>query len=336
VAELKVVKGYAFDDVLLIPKVSDIASRSLIDTSVDLGKGVLLDIPIVSANMKHVTGPKLARTIARLGGLALLHRFDNIETLIFNFNDATDYANKYVNNIGVSVGISEESIDLAKRFIDIGAKILCVDVAHGHHSRVAQAIEKIRKYSDVLLIAGNVATRTGADFLFACGADVIKSGIGNGSTCSTRIETGNGVPQLTALSNIFQENSYKVIADGGIRKGSDVVKSLCFSHCVMLGNLLAGTNESPGEVARGADGKLYKNYAGSSTHKTTHVEGVVGLVPYLGEAGKVIDRLMQGVRSGMSYQGASNLAELRKNPEFVSVSNAGLIESHPHDILLQA
>jgi IMP dehydrogenase len=335
---IDVQKGYTFDDVLLIPKHSQIQSRQNIDTSVDLGRGIKLDIPIVSANMKHVTGVNMAKVIASVGGLAILHRFDSYEKLISNYTEATFSGTQNANHIGASVGVHAPDLELARELINKKIKIICVDVAHGDTDCAGNMVGYIRKMSDdVLIIAGNVASPQGGEWLNRCGADVIKVGVGPGSICTTRTETGNGVPQLTALESVYtrpdhpSQRHYKIIADGGIKTAGDVVKALCFSHCVMIGNLLAGTSESPGAQLIVED-KVYKEYAGSSTHKTSHIEGVTGLVPYKGETRTIIERLMQGIRSGMSYQGAADLGTLRKNPKFVSISHAGLTESLPHDV----
>lgn len=355
---MKIKKGYTFDDVLLVPKHSTIQSRGDVDLSVDLGKGVKLDIPIVSANMKTVTGPVMANTIAELGGLAILHRFS--DTRVQDYKDSLFQEPNYEtknNRIAISVGVQENELNIIDELIPHGLKTVCVDVAHGDHINCINMVEKIsNRYPELLLIAGNVATRKAAERLSLAGADVIKVGVGNGSVCSTRIETGNGVPQLTALESIYSTgevtrelieggefvtyhhnggtNKFKIIADGGTRIAGDLIKGLCFSDCVMLGNLLAGTNEAPGDLVE-VDGRQYKTYVGSSTHKVRHVEGVAGLVPTKGSVAGVIQVLMEGLRSGCSYQGVSNLTDLKKNPEFVEITNAGIIESRPHDILIK-
>lgn len=180
------------------------------------------------------------------------------------------------------------------------------------------------------------------DLTIDCGTHsfIADNAIVHNSICSTRIETGNGVPQMTVLEDIRKSLSYfpelknvKIISDGGISKAGDIVKALCFADAVMIGNLLAGTDQAPGEIIT-QNGLKYKKYAGSSTHKTSHVEGVVGLVPYKGDAKQILKKLMEGVRSGMSYQGARNIKELQKDPQFVEISNSGLVESRPHDVLL--
>lgn len=333
------VRGYTFDDVLLIPKHSDVGSRDLdIDLSVKLPRGLSLKIPLVSANMKTVTGVKMAVTISNLGGLPILHRFDEYPVLISNFEKSLKNSTGL---IGASVGIKDADVDLTSKLYNAGCRVICVDVAHGDHSRVFDFIANIRaKYSNLLIIAGNVVTESGASGLWDAGADIIKIGVGPGSLCTTRVETGNGYPQLSALHNVSygyylprDDNSYPMfIADGGIRSGGDCVKALVFADLVMIGNLFAGTDEAPGEVISGVNFKKYKVYEGSSTHKQKHVEGVVAQVPYKGPVIRQVTKLLDGITSGCSYQGSHNLKELKEDPKFVIVSNSGLRESHPHSV----
>lgn len=344
---MNIIEGLSFDDVLLVPKYSEVATRSKVKTGVKLPKGFFLEIPLVSANMSHVTGPRLAAEIARLGGMGILHRFDTEQNLLNNYKSAVEILQNsnlsgFSLNIGCSVGVKASDYNLASMFIKNGCSIMCVDVAHGHHKMVGEFLKNITpNYPDVLWIAGNVCTIEGAEYLYHCGADVVKLNVGNGSTCSTRIETGNGVPTITVLDNvcnadhIFPRNREPpmFISDGGLRKAGDVCKALAFADLVMIGNMFAGTDESPGGIIS-VDGKQYKQYAGSSTHKKTHVEGVSGLVPYRGSLESVVEKIMQGVRSCCSYQGVDNLEDLKVNPNFVRISNSGLVESHPHDVKL--
>jgi IMP dehydrogenase len=336
------IQGYSFDDVLLIPKHSSISSRDDVDLSVSLPKDIDLKIPLVSANMSSVTDVEMAKTIAELGGLAILHRFDDYSNLFSNFDQAQSASIGFSGAIGASVGIKQKDLDLIHDLNSIGCKIICVDVAHGDHSKVADFVSLVHsKYPHLLIIAGNVVTANGASLLWEAGADIIKVGVGSGSICNTRIETGNGYPQLSALDIVCNYENYKMrgdqwpmfISDGGVRSAGDCVKSLAFADLVMIGNLFAGTDESPGEIIQ-FQGKKFKRYAGSSTHKQKHVEGVAGLVPYKGSVRDIVIHLAEGIRSGCSYQGARNLADLKSDPKFVVISNAGLVESHPHNVML--
>ena len=342
---MKIKEGYTFDDLLLVPQYSEIKSRSEVNTSVNLGKGFELDLPIVSANMASITGLNMARKLVELGGLPILHRFNGVkEQLDTMFFSGTEC---WQSEPACSVGVQKEDRNNVDSLIDNGCcNAICVDVAHGDHKLCLDMVSWIaKKHDGVLLIAGNVATGAGAIRLYDAGADVIKIGIGAGSLCSTRIETGNGVPMMTALHDVYQSSldhsldhgiksrKFKIIADGGIRTAGDCVKSLCYADAVMLGSLLAGTDEAPGEI-KIIDGIPHKAYEGSSTYKTSHVEGVKALVPYKGPVEPIIRKLMEGIRSGLSYQGCYNLDELKENPQFVKVTNAGLIESHPHNVII--
>lgn len=355
---MNVIKAYSFDDLLLIPKHSNIEHRADIDTSVQFREEYVLDIPIVSSNMTNVTGPEMAKKISALGGLAILHRFKNSSGRIQDFCNSiglySDANGRWIpsrntkertRKIGISIGTNSQEKEflntLAETFIKDYVKIICIDVAHGDHQMTIDMIHLVRQlFPSCLLIAGNVATGDGAVNLAKAGADIIKAGVGSGSICSTRIETGNGVPQMTVLEDVRKAldcfptlKNVKIISDGGISKAGSIVKALCFADAVMIGNLLAGTNEAPGETIL-FNGIKHKQYVGSSTHKSSHVEGVSGLVPHRGLVMDVIDVLMQGVRSGMSYQGVNNLKDLKKDPCFVEISNSGLTESKPHDIIL--
>ena len=335
--------GLCFDDVLLVPSYSEITSRTQVKTHVSLPKDFAFSHPIIPANMKTITGAQMAKCLVKLGGLAILHRFMPIEEqveivkLLLNTYGGAYEAKNY---LGISIGVKPEDIGNVHKLVDAGAKIICIDIAHGDSKMCLEMCEYIsKKFPKLLLIAGNVATAEGAKRLWDAGADVVKVGIGPGSLCSTRIETGNGVPQLTALMNVARcrdaysathpQRKVSMIADGGIRNSGDIVKSLCFADMVMAGNLFAGAEETPGEILE-VDGSLYKEYIGSSTHKTNHIEGVRAKVPVKGKTQDIINKLLEGVRSGVSYQGCSNLDELKDNPEFIRITNAALKESHPH------
>lgn len=316
-------KYLTFDDVLLEPKYSSILSRDQIDLKVNLGKSIELAMPIISANMKHVTEISMAKAVASMGGLAILHRFCSADEQIAMFKEVN-----IPNNTGVSIGLD---INYADKVInETETKIVCVDIAHAHSKNGGDITNYIaKKYPQILLISGNIATKKGAQFLVDNGADVIKCGIGGGSICTTRTNTGNGVPQLSALINCKKFNT---IADGGLRTSGDIVKALCFARTCMLGNLLAGTDEAPGSIIE-IHGKKYKHYDGSSTFKNSYVEGVKSMVEYKGPVEIVIKSLLDGIKSGCSYQNAYNLDDLRKNPKLIKITNSGLKESNFHDVI---
>lgn len=337
---IEIQDSLSFDDVLLKPQYSTVRSRNEVDTSRLLLKSdcdfeLLLKHPIIPANMKTISGLEMCRQVAYSGGLAILHRFMPVKEQLEIITDL--YGSRYKSGrIGVSVGVNDGAREAVAAFHEVGVRAFCIDIAHGDSISCVEMTQWIAKeYPDSFIIAGNVATGTGAVRLWNAGADAVKSSIGGGSLCSTRIETGNGVPTLSALMDIHEArgkslNSHKyIIADGGIRGAGDCVKSLCFADLVMAGNIFAGCEETPGEVYN-IDGIICKEYAGSSTHKANHIEGVSALVLTKGKYAGVLSKLLEGIRSGCSYQGVDSIKELQRNPQFIKITNAGLKESHPH------
>jgi IMP dehydrogenase len=343
---MNIVPGYTFDDLLLIPKHSNIVSRQNVKLKSHLGKNLIIDLPICSSNMTNVTEHQMANAMASYGGMSILHRFCSVDEQVSLLKKCSN-----LNVTGASIGILEESKGRLDALVEAGCRIICIDVAHAHQSEAIKMTQYVaKKYPKVLLISGNVVTAEGALALYNAGANVIKVGIGNGSICTTRIETGNGYPQLSALDIVYKasladpkdflnktlvnDRKFSIMSDGGIRRVGDIVKALCFSDVVMLGSMLAGTDEAPGELTL-HNGIMHKAYAGSSTHKSKHVEGVKAMVPLKGAVSKVLDRIKDGLLSGFSYQGANNITELQKDPSFVQMSNSGLAESLPHDVVLK-
>lgn len=343
-------ESLCYDDVLLVPQHSTLDSRSKVSLSVNINE-IEFAHPIIPANMQTVTGVDMSRFIVRGGGLAILHRFMDVKEQIDIAKDMKNMGD--IDRFAVSVGIKNTDKEIVSNFVDVGVRIMCIDVAHGDSQQCVEMVTWIKsKYPDVTIIAGNVATGSGAQRLWEAGADVVKVGVGPGSLCTTRIETGNGVAQLTALMDVAvaqsylrelertrppdtkKNKTYPFIADGGIKSAGDIVKALCFADMVMAGNLFAGTDEAPGELIH-MGGHPYKRYVGSSTHKTNYIEGVAAMVPYKGPAEQVLTKLLEGLRSGCSYQGAHNLTELKDEPTFMKITNAGLQESHPHDVILK-
>ena len=241
-----------------------------------------------------------------------------------------------------AVGATGDYLERAKELVLNGCNVLLIDVAHGHHKNVGDAIEKIKsEISNVEVIAGNVATGDGVRFIVEAGADAVRVGIGNGSLCETRIRTGVGLPQVTALidvCSIADDWDIPVIADGGIRNVGDVVKGLgCGADSIMVGSLLSGTKESPGQIEKQGEWpneKLFKKYRGSASRDSKgndkNVEGNHKVIPYKGKVYRLLSDIKDGIRSGFSYVGANNLSEFHGKVEFVEVTSAGQIEARPH------
>ena len=472
-------EGLTFDDVLLVPKFSDITSRSQTNLETKLSRNISLNIPLVSANMDTVTESGMAVAMAREGGLGIIHRFLTIEeeanevlkvkrsgsVMIENpyfisptqtIKDAIRYmkekgvsgllvtdsesklagiltrrdvmfesesaqlvkdvmtkdvvtanpglsldeakeilrknrieklplvdesnhikgliTTKDITNIenypvaskdkkgrplvGAAVGVKGDFMDRTESLLEAGADVIVVDIAHGHSENAVNTIRHIKKaFPDSELIAGNVATAAGAEELIKAGVDAVKVGVGSGSICITRVVTGSGVPQLTAIldcAKVGQKHGIPIISDGGIRTSGDVTKALAAgASSVMVGSILGGTDESPGSFIS-KNGKRFKIYRGMASFyaslgrkskESGHVsieddlndyvaEGVEAMVPYKGSVADILKQLTGGVRSGLSYCGAHTIKQMQENAEFIKMSGAGFAESQPHDVSL--
>ena len=471
-------EGLTFDDVLLVPKFSDIVSRSQTDLTTQLSRNISINIPIISANMDTVTESTMAVTIAREGGIGIIHRFLTIQeevdeihkvkragsVIIENpylinpeqtIQDAfkimnekqvsgllvTDSSSKLIgilterdvlfepvdcsklvkdlmtkdvvsakpgidfqqakeilknnrieklpltdeNNqikglitsqdisnlekypnaskdekgrplVGAAVGVKGDFMQRTEALLDAGVDVIVVDIAHGHSENAINTVKNIKKaFPNCELIAGNVATAHGTEDLIKAGVDAVKVGVGSGSICITRVITGSGVPQLTAVldcAKIGNEHNVPIISDGGTRTSGDATKALAAgAHSVMIGGILGGTDESPGSTIS-KNGKRFKIYrgmaslgaslgrkskdsgnAGLTDDLNDYVaEGVEGMVPYRGSVTDIITQIMGGIRSGLSYCGAHNIQQMQKNAEFIKISRAGFAESQPHDV----
>ncbi len=286
------------------------------------------------------------------GCLAGLITIKDIEKVIEFPNSAKDEHGRLL--VAAAVGITSDTFERAKALLDAGADAIVIDTAHGHSAGVIRKIKEIREtFPDATLIAGNVATGEGTRALFEVGVDVVKVGIGPGSICTTRVVAGVGVPQITAIydaATVAKEFGKAIIADGGIKYSGDIAKAIAAGgHVVMLGSMLAGTDESPGEFEI-FQGRRFKTYRGMGSLAAMEngsgdryfqakneankrvPEGIEGRVAYKGSAADIIFQMVGGLRSGMGYVGAHNLEELRENTQFVRMSGAGLRESHPHDV----
>ena len=467
-------EGLTFDDVLLVPQKSEVLPRE-VDLSIELAKGIKLNIPVLSAAMDTVTEAKLAIAIAREGGMGVIHKNMSIEKQAAQVDQVkrsehgvitdpfflspdrlvsdalelmshyrisgvpiakdgklvgiltnrdlrfeTDYskpihqvmtsknlvtapegttletakmilaqhrieklpivdanynlrglitikdiekAQKYPNSAkdangrllcAAALGITADILDRAEALVDARVDMVSLDSAHGHSAGVMNAVEKLKnRFPDLVVVAGNVATAAATHDLIAAGADVVKVGIGPGSICTTRVVSGVGVPQITAISECAEEadkHGVKVIGDGGIKFSGDITKAIAAgASCIMAGSLLAGTEESPGatEIYQGRSYKVYRGmgsigamqegsadryFQEKATPKKLVPEGVEGRVPYKGPLADTIYQLMGGLRSGMGYCGAKDIETLRTTAEFVRITSAGLTESHAHDI----
>ena len=463
-----------FDDVLLKPKFSSVLPKE-VDLSINLSKNLKLKIPFLSAAMDTVTESKLAISLARKGGLGIIHKNFSIEQQAFevdkvkrsesgmildpitiepefkiskameimanykvsglpviknkrlvgiltnrdirfenNFNlevkdrmtssnlitvpESTtleqaksvlqkhriekllvvddsgqlkglitvkdilkkeDHPNAAVDVhgrllVGAAVGIEKNTLDRVSALVEKQVDCIVVDTAHGHSKSVLKTVEAIKKiYSNINLIVGNVATSQGTKALIDSGADIVKVGIGAGSSCTTRIVAGVGVPQLSAVLECYEQAdklNKKIISDGGMRYSGDIAKSLAAgANCVMLGSIFAGLEETPGEVVL-RDGRSYKSYRGmgsvAAMKKGSHdryfqdlksnkklvPEGIEGLVPYKGKLNDTVEQLIGGIKSCFGYCGSKNIMEIRDKAEFIQITSSGIIESHPHDI----
>ena len=471
-------EGLTFDDVLLVPKYSDITSRSQTDLTTKLSRNLTINIPFVSANMDTVTESSMAVAMARAGGIGIIHRFLTIQeqanevlkvkrsgsVMIENpytissdksIQDALDYAEEkeisgllvvdstsklvgivterdllfagsngtiadvmtrdvvtakpgvsldeakdmlhkhrieklpivddsgviqglitskdITNNtdypnaskdkkgrplVGAAVGVKGDFLERSESLLDAGADVLVVDIAHGHSENAISTVRNIKKaFPDCELIAGNIATAQGAEDLIKAGVDAVKVGVGSGSICITRVITGSGVPQLTAVmdcAKIASDHGIPIISDGGTRTSGDATKALAAgASSVMIGSMLGGTDESPGTVLT-KNGKRFKVYRGMASlaasigrkSKETGsisleddlndyvAEGVEAMVPYKGTVTDILKQLAGGVRSGLSYCGAHTIPQMQQNAEFIKMSRAGFAESQPHDVSL--
>lgn len=382
--------GYTFDDVLLVPQHSSLESRQDANTSTFIC-GTEYEIPIISANMDSCTELRMAEAMQDAGGLGILHRFMSLEKQVEQVNQF--YAGALAaprqdsktkdftwGNIGVSIGVNGGSIKALHTWLQTPEAeyelerlptLIVIDIAHGDS---AQVYEMVEKYWELVrlhglgeeerpkLMAGNVATGTAARMLIDAGVDAIKVGVGPGSMCTTRIVTGCGVPQLTAIDEVIaarneaveyastyekkeRMKNITIIADGGIKNSGDIVKALAAgADAVMVGGLLAGTNATPGSVitSGGEQFKVYRGMASKDAQLNREGKPVDGskivpegegkLVPFKGDVSNVLHQLVGGIKSGMSYCGAFSLQQLRDNAVFIPITGNGMAESRPHGV----
>lgn len=345
----KFIECLSFDDVLLVPQYSEVVP-SEVDTSTMLG-GVKLGIPILSAAMDTVTEAKMAIAMADAGGLGVIHKNLSPE-------DQAHQVKSLDRPVAIAVGVKDWEQRINENQL---VKFIVIDSAHGHSKNALNAVTAIKKKLTLSsisskIIAGNVVTPEAVYMLYCAGADIVKVGIGPGSICTTRLVSGCGVPQLTAIMQCAEEadkHGIPVIADGGIKCSGDIVKALAAgADAVMIGSMLAGTDEAPGDIVINEAGQKCKCYRGmgsigameqgskdrygqSDVPKDKLVpEGVEAIVPHKGPVSKILHQLIGGLRSGMGYVGARNLYELRTKAKFIRVTNAGIRENGVHDVFI--
>lgn len=332
-------EALTFDDVLLIPAYNHHESRRVVDISMHARLSQLsLALPVISSNMDTITESKMANFMHDKGGMGALHRFLSIEDNIREFKLC-------LGPVFVSVGCTNAELQRAEALRDAGADFFCVDVAHAHAKYVGKTLKDLRQLlGSRCIMAGNVATYAGADYLASCGADIIKAGIGGGSVCSTRIKTGFGIPMLTCIQDCARTDR-SIVADGGIRTSGDIVKALAFgADFVMIGGMLAGTEPTPGAIITKEDGKKVKRYRGMASreaqedflgqmHEWKTAEGVATEVPYKDNQEAIIADIIGGLRSGLTYAGADTITELQRKLDYVRVTQSGRIESLPHKLM---
>ncbi len=334
-------RGLTFDDVLIVPSKSAVRSRKDPELKTRITKRHSLNMPFISANMDTVTESPMAIAMHRLGGLGILHRFMSIEQ---QAQEVQQVKAAGAALIAASIGVNDEGLQRARELVKAGANILTIDIAHGHSLAMIEMLSSLRaEFGDqVDLIAGNVATPEATRELIEAGADAIKVGIGPGSMCTTRVITGCGVPQLTAIAwavDVARMHGVPVIADGGLKSSGDVMKALAAgAETVMLGSLLSGCLETPGEVHHGK--KYYRGMASRAAQISWRgtlpdgmaPEGESTTVAVKGHAKDVVTELAGGLRSGMSYVNAAAILEITERARFIEMSAAGFRESGAHGV----
>lgn len=350
-----VTEGLTFDDVLLLPGYTDV-KRQDVDLTTRLHPTITLKLPVISSPMDTVTESAMAVALAKAGGLGIIHRNLSIGIQV----QMVENVKKGHLLVGAAVGVGSDLEERVRALVAARADVLVVDSGHGYTKFVIEVTQFIKKkYPRVVRMAGNVATFEGAKALIAAGADILRVGMGPGSICTTRIVTGMGVPQLTAIAEAtravkaVKARQVTIVADGGIRQVGDMAKALAAgASAVMLGSLLAGFDESPGEIVE-INGKKYKQYRGmgsiaamqkgsaerygqsrETTERKLIAEGVEGLVPYKGAVNDYLEQVAGSLRSSFYYIGGKTLGDFQKKARFIRITPASMAESHPHSITI--
>ena len=328
----------SYEDVLLEPQYSDITSRKEVSLQSSLSNHAF-ELPVISSPMDTVTETSMASAMGRCGGLGIIHRYCSVDK-------QAKMVRQVENGIRAgAIGVTGDYHERALALVAMGAEVLCIDVAHGHHILMKNALTQLKETfgSTVHLMAGNVATLEGINDLALWGADSVRCNIGGGSICSTRIQTGHGLPGLHTIFECAKtEHDVAIIADGGIRTSGDAVKALAAgADFVMLGSMLAGTIETPGQVIHTVSGKSRKVYRGMASKdaqmdwrgRSSSNEGVSTTVPIMGPVSSKMEDIKNGIKSGLSYSGARSIRELQAKAKFIRQTSAGATESSTHIFL---
>jgi len=335
-------EALTYDDLLIVPQFSDIESRKEVSIGnwLDEERGLWFNLPLIASPMDTVCEDQMAITIGKMGGLGIVHRYNTIERQCEIAEAVSQEI--YNHKFGCAIGVTGDFLERAEALVEGGIKILCLDVAHGDHILMKKALITLREKlgNGPHLMAGNVATLEGVDHLSDWGANSIRVGIGGGSICSTRIQTGHGVPSLDSVMECARTfRNVAIIADGGIKNSGDIVKALAVgSDFAMLGSVLAGSSDTPGQIVISQDGKQHKVYRGMASKdaqmdwrgKTSSLEGISATIPYKGSTSEIIDQLENGIRSGLSYSGVRSIQELWAKAKFVRQTASGTRESDTH------
>ena len=334
-------EALSYDDVLVVPQYSDIQSRKEVSLGSSLGH-YMMNLPIIGSPMDTIVETDMAVALANIGALGIIHRYNSIEEQVAI---ASTVAAKVKSNaVAAALPISGDFVERAQALMSAGVKIMCVDVAHGDHLMMRNALNSLKSKlpGHVHIMAGNVATQAGYERLVEWGADSVRVGIGGGSICSTRVQTGHGVPTFQSILSCA-ESKYAgvnpIIADGGIKTSGDIVKALgAGADFVMIGSLFSGTTETPGKIMKREDGCKVKEYRGMASReaqmawrgRTSSLEGISTFVPFRGKVKYIVEDLSNGIRSGLSYTGARSIEEFQARVRFVQQTLAGQSESATH------
>lgn len=332
-------EALTFDDVTLAPNYNPFLSRREVDISVELGPYKFAH-GFVVANMDSLVDLEMAKAIRLNGGLCILHRYCSVEDNVklftsFQFDSSSN------KEVAVSVGVREKEIERVAALYEVGARLFCVETAHAHSKITGQMIKRIKKdFPSVFVVAGNVCTYAGGDYLASCGADCVKVGIGPGSSCQTRIMSSNGIPQLTAVHDCGKL-SVPIISDGGIKYPKDACLAFAAgARMVMLGGYFSKCREAAGKIIE-RDDKQYRVFRGMASKEANEdlfgemsdwktAEGISMEVEVNGTYNDRLKELAGGLRSCLTYQGAHNIQELSRKARFVRITHAGFLESMPH------